>query len=37
MDAGQKEFLEEKGFDVDGTMKRFLNTPDNMQYGSQLP
>ena len=25
MDAGQKEFLEEKGFDVDGTMKRFLN------------
>lgn len=25
MDAGQKEFLEGKGFDVDGTMKRFLN------------
>lgn len=25
MDANQKKFLEEKGFDVDGTMKRFLN------------
>lgn len=25
MDANQKRFLEEKGFDVDGTMKRFLN------------
>lgn len=25
MDAGRKEFLEQKGFDVDGTMKRFLN------------
>ncbi|MDE7478160.1 MAG: Hpt domain-containing protein [Lachnospiraceae bacterium] len=25
MDAEQKKFLEEKGFDVDGTMKRFLN------------
>lgn len=25
MDAGRKEFLEQKGFDVDGTIKRFLN------------
>lgn len=25
MDAGQKELLEKKGFDVDGTMRRFLN------------
>ena len=25
MDADQKKMLEEKGFDVDGTMKRFLN------------
>ncbi len=25
MDANQKKFLEDKGFDVDGTMKRFLN------------
>lgn len=25
MDADRKKFLEEKGFDVDGTMKRFLN------------
>ncbi len=25
MDAEQKKMLEEKGFDVDGTMKRFLN------------
>lgn len=25
MDANQKELLEKQGFDVDGTMKRFLN------------
>lgn len=25
MDVNQKKYLEEKGFDVDGTMKRFLN------------
>lgn len=25
MDASQKELLENKGFDVDGTMRRFLN------------
>jgi len=25
MDVKQKKYLEEKGFDVDGTMKRFLN------------
>lgn len=25
MDASQKELLEQKGFDVDGTMRRFLN------------
>jgi hypothetical protein len=25
MDASKKEFLEGKGFDVDGTMRRFLN------------
>lgn len=24
MDADQKKMLEEKGFDVDGTMKRFF-------------
>lgn len=25
MEAAQKELLEQKGFDVDGTMRRFLN------------
>ena len=25
MEVNQKKYLEEKGFDVDGTMKRFLN------------
>lgn len=25
MDANRKKFLEDNGFDVDGTMKRFLN------------
>lgn len=25
MDAGKKELLEKNGFDVDGTMRRFLN------------
>lgn len=25
MDASQREFLEKRGFDVDGTMRRFLN------------
>lgn len=25
MDAAKKELLEQKGFDVDGTMRRFLN------------
>lgn len=25
MDAGQKELLKKEGFDVDGTMRRFLN------------